>query len=144
MEECIYRTVRGFFMIRNFFRKLCPSGRTQTEYQIDVDKSHNKFDIQRVTRVRQDGRIDKKYAIWYIGSPRKFQDYATLFENVPPPWLSIRCGEKDMTAEMANYICKGNHIKPQFLESLSSDIWYYMHPRTFEEVEFPSNGILIE
>ena len=67
-----------------------------------------------------------------------------------PPWFFIGCYDsakslQDKTAEMDEYIYPGNEITLEFLRHLfpGSQRWVYIHPETFDETEFPSEGIAI-
>ena len=69
----------------------------------------------------------------------------------PPPWFFIGCYDsakslQDKTCEMDDYVYPGNTITLNLLKYLfpGSQRWVYIHPETFEETEFPSEGIVIE
>lgn len=68
----------------------------------------------------------------------------------PPPWFFIGCYDsakslQDKTADMDEYIYPGNEITLELLQHLfpGSQKWVYIHPQTFDETEFPSEGIAI-
>jgi len=74
----------------------------------------------------------------------------TLGLPPPPPWFFIGCYDsakslEDRTCEMDEYIYPGNTITQDLLQHLfpGSQRWVYIHPQTFEETEFPSEGIVI-
>jgi hypothetical protein len=69
----------------------------------------------------------------------------------PPPWFFIGCYDsakslQDKTGDMDDYIYPGNVISLALLHHLfpGTQRWVYIHPKTFEETEFPSGGIVIE
>jgi len=71
--------------------------------------------------------------------------------NLRPPWFFIGCYDsarslQDKTSEMDEYIYPGNVITLNILKHLypGSQRWVYIHPETFEETDFPSEGIVIE
>jgi len=99
--------------------------------------------IETVRRRRPDGRTDYRHAIQYADVARKAFTYSDLFEPVSAPWFMIQCDGKDMTETLAPYVCNGNAILPIFLNSIQQGKWVYMHPKTFEDTDFPSCGIVI-
>ena len=69
----------------------------------------------------------------------------------PPPWFFIGCYDsakslQDKTCEMDEYVYPGNVITLALLHHLfpGTQRWVYIHPETFEETDFPSEGIVIE
>lgn len=69
----------------------------------------------------------------------------------PPPWFFIGCYDsakslQDKTCEMDEYVYPGNVITLAFLQHVfpGTQRWVYIHPETFEETDFPSEGIVIE
>ena len=69
----------------------------------------------------------------------------------PPPWFFIGCYDsaeslQDKTCEMDEYVYPGNVITLELLQHLfpGTQRWVYIHPETFEETDFPSEGIVIE
>lgn len=69
----------------------------------------------------------------------------------PPPWFFIGCYDsakslQDKTCEMDEYVYPGNVITLDLLHHLfpGTQRWVYIHPETFEETDFPSEGIVIE
>lgn len=95
-----------------------------------------------------------KYMLW---NPRDFYSTRTddekikLFETpIQQPWLwiggtDIYGNEIDMTSQLESYLIYGNVIKPYFLHLLNPNIvkWTYLD-QTFNQVEFPANGIVIK
>ena len=69
----------------------------------------------------------------------------------PPPWFFIGCYDsakslQDKTCEMDDYVYPGNTITLDLLQHLfpGTQRWVYIHPQTFEETDFPSEGIVIK
>jgi hypothetical protein len=53
---------------------------------------------------------------------------------------------QDKTFEMDEYVYPGNKITLELLQHVfpGTQRWVYIHPQTFDETEFPSEGIPIE
>jgi hypothetical protein len=74
-----------------------------------------------------------------------------LFIKPCAPWLFIGYrsdeGTVDCTDVMSEFVCEGNYITQELLYSALPESrgqqWVYLHPKTFEESDFPSEGILI-
>lgn len=74
-----------------------------------------------------------------------------LFDSPRAPWLFVgyRDGENtvDCTDMLSQFVCNGNVIHNDLLHFLvpgsQEKTWVYIHPKTFEETEFPSDGIVI-
>lgn len=124
---------------RSYYRWLCSS--TDTVFTSKWVILADAYSVEEVTRTRPGGSTETRRAICAPG--RKSYEYADLFEPVQQPWLSIWCEHRDMTAQMAPYICKWNLVTPAFLESIEPNNWYIMDPKTFDHVKFPYGGILI-
>lgn len=137
--DITFNAVKLWYVTRNFLRKICPSFRTNEYYTSEWTRT-DLYDIETVTRVRH-GTADVRKAVWYPNVQRASYNHEELFAPVMPPWLSIRNGDQDKTDDMSPYIVKGNVITT---ELLGSSDWYYMHPKTFDEIVFPSEGIVIE
>lgn len=99
--------------------------------------------IQKVYRLRPDGRLDHRIAIWYRDKIRNKYTNPEIFDMVPAPWLTIECDGEDMTETLSPYVCKGNLITFDFLQSIQKGKWTYMDPKTFGEFDFPSIGLVI-
>jgi hypothetical protein len=108
---------------------------------------------EEVTSVSLDDRI-VRYKIWNAGERHirltKQECISILNAEVMTPWLWIG-GETvmgdiiDMTEKIEEYMVPGNKITLQLLDVLNSSIckWYYMSPKTLKEVDFPTDGIVI-
>ena len=78
---------------------------------------------------------------------RPTDELSRFFADCKPPWFFIGCDNSvDRTMDLEPYVCVGNLIRPELLQHLfpGSKRWIYVHPTTFEETEFPSEGISIE
>ena len=156
----LYQTVRAFYSvwiyIKSVYRSLCPLPTESTYSNVwkvvyddyttesapEADATYTNIDI--VTRTKPNGQTDERRAIWYKDVIRKGYYHFELFDPCSPPWYMITCNSNDMTAELAPYICPGNVITRKFLDMFVKDgDWRIMHPETFEEVEFPSDQVVI-
>jgi hypothetical protein len=90
---------------------------------------------------------------WINDTWRAPYDIPNLFTSPPPPWLFIGFGESadtltDCTDELNCLIAYDNLIKVEVLRALmpasEGKTWYYINPKTFETLEFPDTGILID
>ena len=85
------------------------------------------------------------------GEKEKEIVYSVFPPTPPPPWFFIGCYDsakslEDKTPEMDDYIYPGNVITLDLLRHLfpGTRRWVYIHPQTFEETDFPSEGIVIQ
>ena len=96
-------------------------------------------------------RIITKYRIWdKEARVLTNEELAQLFkEKVEVPWLSIGSqtifGHFDNTELMNQYLVPNNTITLKFLEETYPYFydWKYLDSQTFEEVDFPAEGITI-
>jgi hypothetical protein len=100
--------------------------------------------IHKIIRRKENGNIDEKYKLEW-----NHQDDDTkidaLFEHVMPPWLMISKDGEDYTEQLHSYIAKGNDIRLQFLNwRFGNGKWTILDTKTFEEIIFPSTGIIIK
>ena len=101
--------------------------------------------FQTVIRTKPSGQVDEKVAIHYRDKFSHCLDEIDLFEPVQPPWLMITCDGEDFTDTLHEYICRGNTITLDLLKlRFGQGKWIYLHPKTFEDVDFPSEGIVIK
>ena len=169
MDAFAFQAVRLWHVVcrsvRTFYRSVCNQNQPlETEYSGNwfmlsktghfhevptpcFDANHS-FAVNEITRTRPDGRTDSRFAILHRDKSRVPYEPADLFTAVPPPWLMIREGEEDRTEDLAPYIAKGNLVTLGFLQaywfSEQPKEWVYVDPKTFEERQFPSSGILIQ
>ena len=77
----------------------------------------------------------------------------SVFDSPIPPWFFIGYIDEtgktvDCTETMSRIVVIGNRITPPLLRYLESSYtggkWVYVNPKTFDQVEFPPAGILIE
>jgi hypothetical protein len=100
--------------------------------------------FQHVIRTKPSGQKDERCAIHYKDKFSQFKDNSELFDPVPPPWLMITCDGEDFTEMLHDYICRGNTITLEMLKlKYAKGQWSYLDPKTFEDVDFPSEGIVI-
>ena len=152
--------VRGIFKCWIRMRNCCRRRPKTTEYKTiwhmlysdgmfeRVDKP--KFEknaviaFQHVTRTKPSGQVDEKVAIHYREKYSVCLDESELFDPVQPPWLMISCDDEDFTDTLHEYICRGNTITLDLLNlRFGQGKWTYLNPKTFEDVDFPSEGIVI-
>lgn len=105
--------------------------------------------VRSVNRARPTGHHDYKSMIL----PNHRDD---PWEPVQPPWWFVGAQMDDgeifaVTDMLADFLVVNNRITLDLLERLNYDIpknrihrWFYIHPDTFEELEFPSEGIVVK
>lgn len=105
--------------------------------------------VREVSRMRHSGRAEYRSIIL----PNHPQD---VWETIQPPWWLVGAQMDDgnmitITDALADFLVIGNRITPTLLERVNRDIpsdrllrWVYVHPETFEEREFPLEGIVIK
>jgi hypothetical protein len=153
MNEVVYYGIRAWLIAK----EICCCNRKKRQFDVVVPKLPetcwkygNDFDIQ--TLIYANG-ITKRI-VHPASSVSSHKDRPSIGFTPPcpsPPWFFIGCYDsarslQDKTCEMDEYIYPGNKITPQLLQHLfpGSQRWVYIHPRTFDETEFPSDGIVIE
>lgn len=169
MDMFAFQAVRLWYIVsrevRAFYRAMCKhASPLETEYDgnwfmlsktghfhevptpcFDADHA---FAVNEVTRTRPDGRTDTRFAILHRDKSRAHYQSPDLFTPVPPPWLMIMEAGEDRTEDLAPYIACGNLVTLGFLQSYwyseTPKEWVYVDPKTFEERQFPSGGILIQ
>ena len=100
--------------------------------------------VYRVVRRRDTGQVDMKYRIEWLDKENT-TEVAGIFDHVMPPWLMITKDGDDYTEQLHPYIAKGNVIRTQFLDwKFGHGRWRILDPRTFDDVDFPSGGIIIK
>ena len=164
IDSFLFRIVRFMHYLwistRKMLRQICRTP-SETYYEtrwfmynddrsmLHVDKpvfsDQAKIAIERVVRFKPDGRSDERHAIWYRDKSRQQYEYSDLFQPCSPPWFLISADDTDVTSIYAPYVCPGNFISLEFLNtSLEAKKWIIMDTKTFEDSEFPSEGIIIK
>ena len=111
---------------------------------VQEDTTGLSADIYRVVRRRETGQIDMKYRIEW-SDKENTTDISDIFDHVMPPWLMITKDGDDYTEQLHPYIAKGNVIRTPFLDwKFGHGRWKILDPRTFDDVDFPSGGIIIK
>jgi len=152
MNEVVYYGIRAWLVVREF---CCCSRKKQAEQSsalasppVTTWEIYDNFTIQnlrysngRTKHVVHRGEVDRERNVSYAISP----PYPL------PPWFFIGCYDsakslQDKTCEMDDYVYPGNVITLDLLQHLfpGTQRWVYIHPQTFEETDFPSEGIVIE
>lgn len=105
--------------------------------------------VREVNRPRASGRSEYRSIVL----PNEPID---PFAAIQPPWWFVGAQMDDdntiaITDMLADFLVVGNRITPTLLERLNHDIpknrltrWFYIDPETFEEKEFPSDGIVVK
>jgi len=149
MNEIVYYGIRAWLIVKEF----CGCTRKKPEARPTLPKSHwtygNVFDIQ--TLVYANG-ITKRVVHPAAASSHKNRPIISFTPpSPPPPWFFIGCYDsakslQDKTFEMEEYVYPGNNITIELLQHIfpGTQRWVYIHPQTFDETEFPSEGIAIE
>ena len=148
MNEVIYYSLRGWIYLREF---CCPRKKSlndvKTSYTSTWEDEAAAFNFKIEIRTYGNGLVRR------VVHPRGEENTTVLTPSrpPPPPWFFIGCYDsarslQDKTYEMDEYIYPGNKITLELLQRVfpGSQRWVYIHPQTFEETEFPSEGIVIE
>jgi hypothetical protein len=148
----IFCVVRAAIIVKRWFGSMCrtpdtPIETVEEEYTYaETWKSEKGFMFQTVWQDE-----DKKVRVFYpyeeIRRRRPTDELSRFFVDCKPPWFFIGCDNSvDHTIDLEPYVCAGNVIRLELLQHLfpGSKRWIYVHPTTFEETEFPSEGISIE
>jgi hypothetical protein len=121
--------------------------------QLDIGGGDALFIAHNVVRSIGSHNVYKTAIHWIDGAWRAPYDISDLFTSPPPPWLFIGFGESadnltDCTDELHSLIAYDNLIRVEVLHALmpasEGKTWYYINPKTFETLEFPDTGILID
>lgn len=164
VDAILFYAVRAWHTTAWWLRKLCPHDEDYVEYVHDeavvytregtrirptgggLSREHPYY-VDTIVRYRAFGRSDTRCVVVSYDTPLDAPEYTydqIFASNIPPPWLAISCDSTDMTADLAPYVCKGNRITLDFLNTVfNRGNWRYLNPTTFEECDFPSEGILI-
>lgn len=150
MNEIVYYGIRGWLIVKQY----CGCNRNKPDdAHPKLPESHwaygNVFDIQ--TLVYANG-ITKRAVYPAAASSHKNRPPIGFTPPSPsPPWFFIGCYDsakslQDKTFEMDEYVYPGNKITLELLQHVfpGTQRWVYIHPQTFDETEFPSEGIPIE
>jgi len=145
MNEVIYYSLRGWIYLREF---CCPRKKTVKPLPAYTSTWEDAASFKIETRTYSNTLVKR------VVHPRgEKENTAELIMGrpPPPPWFFIGCYDsakslEDKTYEMEEFIYPGNKITLELLQHVfpGSQRWVYIHPETFEETEFPSEGIVIE
>lgn len=146
LRACAFRTVRMFVWLWLKLKHNCNCFRPKkgylisTEYLIDPQVT-----VQHVLRRRESGDVDEKYKLEWAVDGENSTTLDELFTHVMPPWLLITKDAEDYTEQLHPYVAKGNVIRSSFLnKKFGTGTWKILNPKTFEEEDFPSRGIIIK
>jgi hypothetical protein len=170
MARAVLWSVKTYYDVREFFKRFCTWKEEEVDdnsYSTRWLLCSPNVDEKYTSDTRESLCPDVMYPIlihevisgnhvrcavhWKDGhrEPYHLED---LFNKVPAPWLFIgyRTSEGeviDCTELLSEYVCDGNFIAQELLECVVPEgrgkKWTYIHPKTFEQTEFPSEGILI-
>ncbi len=147
MQNCMFRTVRLFVWIWLKLKQNCDCFRPKKGYTIinEYDDKLPTVTIIKVIRTRENGNTDFKYTLDWRFDESNTPSAEEVFHHVMPPWLMISKDGEDFTEQLHPYIAKGNIIKIHFLnQRFGAGKWTILDTKTFEEVDFPSSGIIIK
>lgn len=123
-------------------------------HELDIGGGTTNFILHDVRKTLGFHQVHKVAVHWVDGDHwRAPYKLAELFIAPPPPWLYIGFGETadaltDCTEELNCVIAYDNCVTPDVLTALmpasGNKTWFYINPKTFETVEFPAEGILID
>ena len=141
----LFRLLRLFTIAWMKIKQHCNCCRPQKGYILVTEMPNDApLVIQKVMRTRENGQVDEKYFIKWDNEPNN-TTFEELFQHVMPPWLMISKDGEDYTEKLHPYIAKGNHIRPHFLNwRFGHGNWTILDTKTFEEIKFPSAGIIIK
>lgn len=142
----MFKTLRFFMWVWLKLKHISNCLRPEISYQYVCEKSlFPTITIYKVIRRRKNGDVDEKYKLdWTCDEPNQTPS-EELFRHVMPPWLMITRDDTDYTEQLHPYIAKGNMIRIYFLNKrFGEGKWKIVDPKTFEEVDFPSSGIIIK
>lgn len=145
MNEVVYYGIRAWLVVTGW---CCPRKKnTQFVPPTSTLDIHEQFTIETIDY----GNGGKKRVIHPAGTSNPSAGaFSQFVPRPPPPWFFIGCYDsaeslQDKTFEMEEYIYPGNVISAHLLKHLfpGTKRWVYIHPETFEETDFPSEGIVI-
>lgn len=130
---------------------------------LDVETARYSVDYHELNRVNADvllHHVVKYYGfqtvhktiVHWVKEAGEGYTLESVFDAPPPPWFYIGYLEEDgksidCTTEMDHLVVYGNRVIPEILyhmmPSSKGKQWVYVNPKTFDQVEFPSEGILI-
>ena len=150
MNEVVYYGIRAWLVLRETF--CCSRKKQHSVILPKLPESHwvygNVFDIQ--TLEYANGRTKRIVHPASASSHKNRPSIGFTPPSPPPPWFFIGCYDsakslQDKTGDMDDYIYPGNVITLELLQHLfpGTQRWVYIDPKTFEETDFPSEGIVI-
>jgi hypothetical protein len=137
---------------------------TMTWEAIDLDTNsmHYANEFHELNRVNADVILhhivkyhgfhsDHKTIVQWVKEAGQGYTLECVFDAPSPPWFYIGYIEDgnsvDCTSGLDNLVVTGNRVTPEILyhvqPSSKGKTWVYVNPKTFDQVEFPSEGILI-
>jgi hypothetical protein len=145
IQNCTFRAVRLFVWLWMKTKQHCNCFRPQKGYIVITEDSDNApVTVHKILRTRENGTVDEKYKIEWDDRDNDTKIDA-IFEHVMPPWLMITKNGEDYTEKLHSYIAKGNEIRLHFLNwRFGHGNWEILDTKTFEEIKFPSTGIIIK
>jgi hypothetical protein len=150
MNEVVYYGIRAWLAVREF----CGCSRKKPAVDVSAPPTTTwgfgeRFNIQVLNY--SNGRTKRR--VFHQGGEKENKtevNYSVFPPSPPPPWFFIGSyesakGLEDKTYEMDEYVYPGNVITLELLRELfpGTQRWVYIHPQTFEETDFPSEGIVI-
>ena len=146
MNEVIYYGLRGWIYLREFCCPRKKTVKTLPAYISTWEDGAAGFKIE--TRTYSNTLVKR---VVHHAAEKENTSELSMGCPPPPPWFFIGCYDsakslQDKTYEMDEFIYPGNKITLELLQHVfpGSQRWVYIHPETFEETEFPSEGIVIE
>ena len=153
MNEVVYYGIRAWLAVREF----CGCSRknqkqsTSTSPPSSSWEFFEEFSVQTLLYSNGSGRIKRVIHPPGHSSAENASTPEVFPPTPPPPWFFIGCYDsakslQDKTCEMDEYVYPGNVITLNLLRCLfpGTQRWVYIDPKTFEETDFPSEGIVIE
>ena len=146
MQNCTFKVLRLAVWVWMKIKQQCDCFRPEKGYIVVTEYLENPgLILEQVIRTRENGTRVSKYRIHWYNHHRNEITYEELFQHVMPPWLMISKDGEDFTEELHPYIAKGNIIRIHFLNwRFGEGKWKILDTKTFDEVDFPSQGIIIK
>lgn len=167
--DYVFCAVRAYHAIVNYIEQFIPFGTTYRSTwkicNVETNESYSGdtreefcftdafplliHTVHRIKGIHEEVRC----AVHWTENHRDAYFVDQLFDKPIPPWLFIGYREKDetiidCTEILDKFVCAGNFIHRDLLDFVVPEAcdkpWVYIQPETFEETDFPSDGILIK
>ena len=146
MNEVVYYGIRAWLAVTGW---CCP--KKKSIHAVSPPTSTQEISEHFTIETLEYGDGSKKRIVHPAGTKQVTGRVSVFSPHPPPPWFFIGCYDsaeslQDRTYEMEEYIYPGNVISLRLLKHVfpGTKRWVYIDPKTFDETDFPSEGIVIE